>query len=337
MTLPEKQTVVLAGDIGGTKTNLGLFSKGKRRPRLRTLQTFPSREAAGLEEIIHQFLEQHPANISSACFGIAGPVEDGRCKTTNLPWKVEEARIKKRFGWQHVRLINDVAITAYAIPLLTGRELFTLNRGRASRRGNLGLVAPGTGLGQALMIREGSRYTLVSSEGGHADFAPNNEDEIDLWRYLSQRFGHVSVERILSGPGLSDIYSFLKDSGRFREPEWLSRALRLGDPAKVIAETAMGQREPLCREVMEIFVSILGSVAGNLALIGFAAGGIYLGGGISPKILPKLRDGRFMKRFTDKGRFNHLMAKLPVKVILNDKAALFGAAKFAFTETGIIH
>ncbi len=332
MTPPEDQSVVLAGYIGGTKTNLGLFFMGKRRPRLRTLQVFPSREATGLEEIIHRFLERHPANIVSACFGIAGPVKDGRSKITNLPWEVDEARIKKSFQWRHVHLINDVAATAGAIPLLTSRELFTLSRGKASKRQNLCLVAPGTGLGQAMMIWEKDLYTPVPSEGGHTDFGPNDEKEIDLWQYLRQRFGHVSVERIVSGPGLFNIYVWLRDSKGSREPEWLSRDLKGEDPAKVIAETALEQAEPLCQEALDMFVSILGAVAGNLALTGFTTGGIYLGGGIPPKILPKLKDGRFMEAFTNKGRFRNWMTKIPVRVILNDRAALLGAADFAFKK-----
>lgn len=324
--------VILAGDIGGTKTNLGLFSMDKGRPRMKVLQTFPSKEAACLEDIVHRFLEKHPTNLAGACFGIAGPVQGGKSKTTNLPWVVDEARIRSRFQLEQVQLLNDVAATARAIPLLTSRDFYSLNRRKSSKGGNLGLVAPGTGLGLALMVWEKDHYVTVPSEGGHVEFAPVDEREMELWGYLRRQFGHVSVERILSGPGFFNIYSSLKETGRFREPDWLAQGLREDDPAKVIAESAFLKGEPICLEVLDIFVAVLGAVAGNLALTGFTTGGVYLGGGIPPKILSKLREGRFMASFTNKGRFQDWASRIPVRVILNDKAALMGAAECALTQ-----
>jgi len=321
----------LVGDIGGTKTSLGIFEPGEKRPRLKILEIFPSREAKNLEEIIDLFLEKHPVRISHACFGIAGPVEKGRAKTTNLPWKVREASIEKRFKWGSVRLINDLAATALAIPLLTNHETLSLNRGKKAGQGNIGLVAPGTGLGMAFLMKTDHGYIPLASEGGHADFSPNNEREVALWRHLRSRFGHVSAERVLSGPGLVHIYTWLRDSGAYREPLWLKKKKGHKDPARTITEAASARRTPLAVAALKMFVSILGSVAGNLALIGMTTGGMFLGGGIPPKILPHLEPSAFMAAFLDKGRFRPFLERMPVKIILNDRAALLGAAHCALS------
>ena len=333
----DNESIILAGDIGGTKTNLGLFLKGKKRPLLKVIETYSSRGALKLETIIKQFLEKHPVSIASACFGIAGPVVNGRCKTTNLPWDVSEAKIKKRFGWEKVCLINDLTATGQGIPLLNSRELVSLNNVRTRKGQNLGLIAPGTGLGMALLIYKESRYLSVSSEGGHADFSPNNENEVKLWQYLHKRLGHVSIERVVSGPGLLNIYAWTKDSRRHKEPEWLARKIKEMDPARVITETAIKKKNPLCIETLNMFVSILGGVSGNLALTGMTTGGIYLGGGIPPKILSVLQKGPFMKAFTNKGRFKDFLEKIPVRVILNDKTALLGASFCAFESKQMVH
>ena len=323
------ETTVLAGDIGGTKTNLGLFVAGKRRPVATVVESFPSGGSPGLETIVERFLAKHPVAIGSACFGIAGPVVRGKCKTTNLPWEVSEVSLKKRFKWSHVRLLNDLTATAAAVPVLTHRERVALNEARAPKNQNLALIAPGTGLGQALLVFKNGEYVPVSSEGGHVDFAPDNEAEVRLWRYLRDIFGHVSVERILSGPGLVHIYSWLRDREGYREPGRLKEDLEKRDPARVITEGALKQRDPLCREALHVFVSVLGRTAGNLALTGTATGGVYLGGGIPPRILPALQGERFTNAFVDKGRFEDYLKKIPLRVILNDKAALLGAAKVA--------
>lgn len=320
---------ILAGDIGGTKTHLGLFQKGKHRPVLRALETYESREAPGLTHLIGTFLNQHPATVKRACFGVAGPVFDGRSKTTNLPWQVSEREIQKRFGWKRVHLVNDLTATALSLPLLRGKELFSLNRIRVKKGRNMALVAPGTGLGHALLIYRKGGYMPVPSEGGHVEFAPVNGEQIRLLRYLQARYGHVSNERVVSGPGLVRIYNWLKDSGTYPEPAWLREAMAAEDPAKVVAENALAGKHPLCTAALQMFVSVLGAVAGNLALTGLATGGVYLGGGIPPKILPTLRSPLFFEGFTGKGRFRELLERTAVRVILNERAALLGAARGA--------
>jgi glucokinase len=326
----KKKDVVLAGDVGGTKTSVGLFVTGKKRPEPLVVESFASREAPHLENIVEQFLKSHPASISSACFGIAGPVINGRCRATNLPWVVSEAQMKRRFHWRHVRLFNDLAAAAVAVPLLRRSEQVFLNKGIVQKKGNLALLSPGTGLGQAMLIYKDGVYVPLSSEGGHVGFSPTTEAEIELWRYLRKKYGHVSTERVLSGPGLVNVYSWLRDSGRFEEPLWLKALMKEGDPAKAISENALRRRQALCVESLRSYVSMLGSAAGNLALTSMAVGGIYLGGGIPPKILPALKKGAFLKAFMAKGRFADFLAQIPVRVILNDKAALLGAAHTAF-------
>ena len=330
MRMKKRENIVLAGDVGGTKTNVGLFAMGKKRPEPLVVESFASREAPHLEHIVDGFLKGHPASISSACFGIAGPVINGRCRTTNLPWVVSETQIKRRFHWRHVRLFNDLAAAAMAVPLLRRSEQVPLNKGIPQKKGNLALLSPGTGLGQAMLAYQDGEYVPLASEGGHVDFSPTTEEEIDLWRYLRKKYGHVSLERVLAGPGLVNLYSWVRDSGRYEEPDWLKALLKQGDPAKAISENAFRKKQALCVESLRFYVSILGSVAGNLALTGMAVGGVYLGGGIPPKILPALRQGPFLKTFMAKGRFADFLARIPVRVILNDQAALLGAAHAAF-------
>lgn len=326
MKTSKDKPLVLAGDIGGTKTNLGLFLEGKERPVPKVIETFSSRNSSNLEHIIRQFLEMHPAPVTHACFGIAGPVVNGKSKTTNLPWSISEDRIKKQFRFHRVKLVNDLTATVMAIPLLKKDEFYPLNQAASIKDRNLALIAPGTGLGKAMLIYQNGRYLPLPSEGGHSDFAPNSKPEAKLWAYLHQHYGHVSIERVVSGSGLVNIYNWLISSGRFNEPGWLAQNLKEIDPARAITEAALTSKDPGCVEALNMFVSIFGAVAGNLALTGMTTGGVFLGGGISPKILSKLKENIFMDAFTNKGRFKDFLEKIPVKVILNDKAALIGAA-----------
>jgi glucokinase len=325
---------ILAGDIGGTKTNLGIFSNGPKGPVLKVLERYPSNNYPDFESIIRQFLEIHPFPIPCACFGIAGPVNNGICNVTNLPWVVDEKSIRSRFKISNVRLINDMTATAYAIPYLKKGELYALNKGRAQKSGNMALIAPGTGLGETIIVVEQDKYIPVPAEGGHVDFAPKNEIEIGLLRYLQKIYGHVSLERILTGQGISDVHSFLISSGTYPFTKRLIKMMEKADPAMVISREALKGRSGSCVAALDMFVSILGSAAGNLALTGMTTGGIYLGGGIPPKILPKLTGNKFLASITAKGRFKAILKKIPVYVILNDKAALLGAAVDAYK---IIH
>lgn len=324
-------TYLLAGDIGGTKTNLGLYTPGKTGPSEYATSTYSSQDTAGLEEMIEQMLKQHPVPVAAACFGIACPVTGGECRPTNLSWAISENRLREHFGWNRVQILNDLSATAFAVPLLGHQELLSLNHPPQHQKpGNMALVAPGTGLGQALLLYGRDRYRPMASEGGHAGFAPSDETEVDLWRFLHRRFGHVSVERVLSGRGLVNIFDWLASRNAPEASSPVREAMDSSDPAAVITENALDGTHRLCREALRRFCRIFGAVAGNLALTGMATGGVFLGGGIPPKILPFLEKPDFMNSFTAKGRFSDFMAAIPVRVIRNDKAALIGAAQRAY-------
>ena len=329
--------MILAGDIGGTKTNVGLFEVVEGRPRLIRAETYVSEEHAGLAALLAAFLAEHPgARIDAACFGVPGPVLDNRAVTPNLSWDVDGDRIAAETGLPQVVLINDLVATAEGIPLLEEDELATLQTGVPDAPGNRALIAAGTGLGMALVPRVGDRWVPVASEGGHSDFAPRNEEEMGLLRYLRERFGRVSVERVVSGPGLFNIYSYLRDVHHVQGNPRVQQTRAQGkDPARVIGEGALAAdpdaRCGLCVRALEIFVAVYGATAGNLALIGTATGGVYIGGGIAPKILPRLADGLFLQTFLAKGRYTPYLERVPVRVILNDRAALLGAARRAGT------
>ncbi len=328
---------ILAGDIGGTKTAVGIFTRKDDRPEASVVETFDSRNVDGLESIIDRFLQDHPEDIQregiqAACFGVAGPVDQGRCKATNLPWVITEDSIQDRFGWKQVRLINDLTAVGYGVPLLNKEEIQELNAGEPSERGNLGLIAPGTGLGMSQLVWCGEGYMPLASEGGHVDFGPNDPEDISLWEYLRKKFGHVSPERIVSGPGLMNVYEWLKSTGKYEEPGWLQTDLEKGDPAKIISKAAMAGKARICEAALERFMMVFGAVAGNLALIGMTRGGMYLGGGIPAKILPKFEEEAFMRSFTAKGRFEELMTRIPVYIILNHQIGLMGAAERAFMD-----
>jgi len=322
--------MILAGDIGGTKTYLGLFRKTNRGwVRVRG-KIFPSRDYAGLEAVIRKFLPTEKTAIVCASFGVAGPVREGRCETTNLPWTVEADSIAKTFKIPNVYLLNDLEAAAYGSLFLTEKDFHTLNAGRPQRHGNRAVIAAGTGLGEAVLFWDGGGYRASASEGGHTDFGPRNPIQIELLENLSKRFPHVSYERIVSGPGLLNIYQFMKETGQAEEPGWLSKKMAVQDPAAVITGAALSGRSKLCVETVELFVTIYGAEAGNLALKALATGGVFLGGGIAPRMIPKLSDGAFMKAFVDKGRYAALLRSIPVRIILNGTVGLLGAARYAF-------
>ena len=321
--------MILAGDIGGTNTRLALVDASAGAMRIVLEKTCPSREQASLEDALTAFLSLCRAPFTRASFGIAGPVRDGRCEATNLPWVVDARSVAKRLRLRRVGLINDLVANAHGIPLLRGRGLLTLNRGVRGAQGNRALISAGTGLGEAGMFWDGRSHRPFASEGGHADFAPRNRLEMELLDYLMSRHGRVSSERIVSGPGLVNAYRFFRDRGKGKEPAWLAEELRVGDPAAVISRRALDGKSPLCVQALDLFVAVYGAAAGNLALTAMATGGVYLGGGIAPKIVAKLKEPGFMNAFTAKGRLSPLLREIPVRVIMNPKTALLGAARHA--------
>ena len=321
--------MLLAGDIGGTKTNLAVFSPeaGIRAPLVEA--TFPSADYPSLEALVREFLPRVEVEVERASFGVAGPVVAGRASITNLPWVMAEEQLQDALHLSSVWLLNDLNAIAHAVPFLDPADLHTLNEGQPTPEETIAVIAPGTGLGEAFLTWDGARYRPHASEGGHADFAPNNPLEADLLRYLQERFEHVSYERVCSGRGLPNIYAFLKDSGYADEPDWLAEQLAAADdPTPIIANAALHNQRSceLCVATLSTFVSVLGAEAGNLALKVLASGGVYLGGGIPRRILPALKHERFMEAFRRKGRLSDLLANVPVHVILNPKVALLGAA-----------
>jgi len=326
--------MILAGDIGGTNTRLALVEATTGEMVIAAEKTFPSRERTSLEAAIGEFLSFHSCDLTGASFGIAGPVRNGRCEATNLPWVVDAKAVAKRLRLKRVGLINDLEANAYGLAVLQNKDFVILNQGARNARGNKAIISAGTGLGEAGMYWDGEIHRPFASEGGHVDFAPRNQLEMELLDYSLNHFRRVSYERLVSGPGLVNVYSFLRDTGKGEEPAWLAEQMRHGDPAPIISQNALEGKSPLCLRALDLFVSIYGAEAGNLALTLMATGGVYLGGGIAPKIVSKLKDPEFMNAFTAKGRMRPLLQDIPVKVIMNPKTALLGAARHAVLELG---
>lgn len=327
--------MLLAGDIGGTKTMLAVYApeQGACAPLIQ--KRFPSDDYDSLEAIIADFLrslDQEPT-LTHAAFGIAGPVVNGRVQTTNLPWVIDEQRLKQRFHLARVRLLNDLEAVALAVPNLDPGDMETLKPGRATPGGTIAVIAPGTGLGEAFLVWDGHQYRAYPSEGGHTDFGPTSELEIALLQFLHREMGmeHVSYEQVCSGLGIPNLYAFLKHHYQASEPDWLATELALAEdqtPVIVAAANDPVRANSLCQQTVRLFISILGSEAGNLALKLLATGGVYIGGGIPPRILPHLQDGTFLTAFSNKGRFRRLLEDVPVSVITHHQAALLGAASF---------
>jgi len=325
--------MILAGDIGGTHARLAFFEFVNGRFSLVSASIFPSREYAGLDEIVSKFVETSNLRPDTACFGIAGPVRNGRVEASNLPWIIESQRLADELKIKKAILINDLEANAWGIPALEAKDVVALNKVKGQTVGNQAVIAAGTGLGEAGMYWDGVRHHVFASEGGHGDFAPRNPLEVELFNYLRIRFGHVSYERIVSGPGLVNVFNFLRDSGRGTPAQWLTDEMVHSDPAAAISRAAMDGKCSLCEQAVDLFVSIYGAEAGNLALKMMATGGIYLGGGIAPKMLAKLSGPLFMQAFAGKGRMQTLLESMPVMVITNDQIALLGAARCAQTKT----
>jgi glucokinase len=326
--------MILAGDVGGTKVNLAVFQEKAGELEPVRVETFASHEFGSLEEIVARFLEAGPQGaIGCACFGVAGAIVDGRAHLTNLHWEVDRQVLAGALRGD-VFLLNDMQASAYGMLYLMPTERFVLNAGaQPAPRGNIAVIAAGTGLGESCLFWDGVRYHPMASEGGHVDFSPRNDIEAALWSYLRAKFsGHVSWERVLSGPGLSDLYSFLRDRGYYPEPPELGQRLaEATDPNPLIAQAGVARSNPLCAATLDLFIDLYAAEAGNLTLKCLAVGGVYLAGGIAPKILPALEAGktRFVQSFTAKGRFQELLQRIPVCVSLNAKAPLWGAAYYA--------
>lgn len=329
-----KGLTVMSGDIGGTKTILAVFSSRRGLQSPLAEETFPSGEFPGLESIIREFLSQNGKgiNIDYASFGVAGPVIGGRAEITNLPWIVDKKTLAGAFGFSSVLVLNDLMACACALPFLEANDLSTLNEGVPDPEGAIAIVAPGTGLGEAYLTWDKTHYQAHASEGGHTDFAPTNALEAGLLSYLWKRFDHVSAELVCSGSGLINIYDYLKDSGYAAEPDWLTAKLStVTDPAPVIIQAAVDADHScrLCQSALDVFIHALGAEAGNMALNLMASGGVYLGGGIPPRIIAALQRGSFMDAFRCKGRMSELLQRMPVRVIMNPRAVLLGAARHA--------
>jgi glucokinase len=327
-----KKGVILVGDIGGTNTRLAIIDMVKGHFNFLAEETFASREEPSLESALRKFLSKALHPITRASLGVAGPIRHGRCEATNLPWVIDSQEIARQLNLPRIGLINDWEAGAYGIAGLETKDFEVLNQGTHDAQGNRAVIAAGTGLGEVGLFWDGKEYTPFPSEGGHADFAPRNHLEMDLLDYLLKRHARVSAERVISGPGLFNIYQFLKDTGRAEEPIWLVDQMRQKDPPVVITENALAGKSSLCTQALDLFISLYGAEAGNLALKVMATGGLYLGGGIAPKILAKLKDPVFMNAFTAKGRMRPLLQAIPVRVILNPKVALIGAARHAMRQ-----
>ena len=321
--------MILAGDVGGTNVRLALVERAGGRLVCREVAKLPSRDFGSLEEALVRFLgTRRPAE--AAAFGVAGPVRRGRCEATNLPWVVDAAALAARLGLPGVVLVNDLVANGLGLSELSPDDLAVVNRGEEDPEGCRALVSAGTGLGEAFLVREGNGWRALPSEGGHASFAPRSPWEIDLLRHLLRELSHVSVERLVSGRGLVALYRFERERSGIPEPEWLREERTRGDdPAPAISAAALSGRDPVAARTLEHWVSLYGAEAGNLALKVMATGGVFLGGGIAPKVLPKILDGTFFGAFCGKGRLEALLARIPVKVVLNEECALLGAAAAA--------
>lgn len=323
--------MLLAGDIGGTKTVLALFplKHVSHHPQALHCHTYASDDHTSLEEIVLDFLEKTEITPVGASFGVAGPVVNGRARVTNLPWLVDTAVLQQTLGIDDVYLLNDLESVANAVPYLSGEELVTVNKGKRNPTGPIAVIAPGTGLGEAYLIHDGQRYRAFPSEGGHATFSPINALQRKLAAYLESKFDHISFERVCSGSGIPNLYTFFRDTRAYQEPAWLRDQLAAADDwTPIIVDAAKQNKADICTATLDLFIDILANEASNNGLRLLATGGIYLGGGIPPRLIPELTDGDFMQRYALKGRFSEMVSRMPVHIITDALAGLRGAAYF---------
>lgn len=329
--------MILAGDIGGTHARVAIFDLADGKLTGVHERVYPTHDFPNLESVVHAFLDQHKVAPAAACFGVAGPVIDNHAHMSNAGWTIDGASLAREAGVKQVSVINDLVANAYGVAALEPRDFLTLNEGKANLRGNAGVISAGTGLGEAGLYFDGHTRRPFATEGGHADFAPADDLQIELLRFLRAEFGRVSVERVLSGGGIYNIYRFLRDTHRGEEPPWLAQEMKSGDAAAAITRAATEKNSPLCAAALDLFVSIYGAEAGNLALRLMASGGIYIGGGIAVKIASRLADPVFMRAFAAKGRMSEIVRQIPVRVILNDSTALIGAARAAAINASMLN
>lgn len=326
--------MILAGDIGGTKTNLALFEFEDNNLKQIVSKQYVSKDFDSFMDIIEKFKEESSLEkIDALCIGVAGPIIDERCRTTNLPWDIRAKDLKKYFDIESVKLLNDLEATAYGMLYLQDDEFVDLNPTGRKNKGNIAVIAAGTGLGEAILYYDGNSYHPIGTEGGHCDFAPISSQQDELLTWLRKRYpGHVSYERIASGMGIPTLYEFLCETNFAPQPQAMLSLQDNQDKSATISKCALEQNDPLCMEVLRLFAEIYAAEAGNLALKSMALGGVYIGGGIAPKILPVIKTEYFLNAFASKGRFEELLRAMPLKVSLNQETALIGAARFAFDK-----
>jgi glucokinase len=330
--------MILAGDIGGTNARLAYFQPQNGSLQIVLEKVFPSREHSEFGEIVEEFLNDSGTRPDAACFGIAGPVRNGRVETSNLPWVIEQSRLAKQIHLPAATLlINDLEANAWGIGALSDQDIVAINQVSGEPRGNQAVIAAGTGLGQAGLVWDGTRRRVFACEGGHGDFAPQGDLQIELLRFLQKRFGHVSYERILSGPGLVNVYEFLREQNSERESSLMADAMKTDEAAATISRAGLDGNDKLAEQALDLFVSVFAAEAGNLALKIMATSGIFLSGGIAPKILSKLTSPLFMDAFLSKGRLRSLMEAIPVRVVINEKTGLLGAARYAALQISLTH
>jgi glucokinase len=321
--------IVLAGDVGGTSTRLGLFSVENRDVKKLVFEKYPNKRFDNLSEIIKLFLEANDAHPRAAAVGIAGPVFDGVCKATNLPWKIDVGPLSKAIGIGRTTIVNDFVAHAHGLDALHAKDIAVIQRGTYEGMENKALFGPGTGLGEAIVAHHGGDSIVVPSEGGHQDFAPQDSIQVDLFNYLRAKFGHVSNERILSGPGLMNVYEFMKKMKYAKESPAIRKlmAAKGADKPAIIMHNASKDR--LCKKTTDVFFSVLGAEAGNLAMQAMAFGGVYIIGGLVKSNIGVMKKSPFLKAFRNKGRFSKMMSRFPVYVVRNEQLGIVGAAALA--------
>jgi glucokinase len=325
--------MILAGEIGATRTRLAAFeTKGNKLERV-VERIYASQEHSGLSQIIAGFIKTEGIPVQSACFGVAGPVKGGRSKISNLPWVIDSRELAQQLRLNSIGLLNDLEAYAYGIDALESNDFITLSEGSEEAEGNRAVISARTGLGMAGLFWDGFRHHPFACEGGHTDFAPRNDLEMKLLAYLQKKYGHISCERILSGPGIKNIYDFLRDSKKADEPKWLKEQMSAAqDPPALISQLALESKSAICEQTLSMFVSIYGAETGNCALNFMSTGGVFIGGSIAAKIVPKMRDPIFMQSFLDKGRMEPLLREMPVKIVLNDDSGIIGGARYTLIQ-----